>query len=109
MILRLNKLILIVILSLYTYTAYSFPNKLKEGDVEVYSVDLGSKSKTFYYAYDKDVSPGMAIARAGYAGKYITYVGLITVDELKGRQEAKQSALKKLNLTQEEYEALDEP
>ena len=89
--------------------AFGFPNTLKEGDVEVYSVDLGGgKHKTFYYVYDKAVSPGMAIARAGYAGKYITYIDLITIDELNHRLQVKEAALRKIGLTAEEYEALNE-
>lgn len=104
MILRLTSILLLI-----PSLALAFPNDLKEGDVEIYRVDQGSgKYSTFYYTYDKDVTPAMAIARGGHAGKFITYVGLITVDELNRRQEVKKSALKKIGLTEEEYEALNE-
>lgn len=76
-------------------------------DIELYSIQVGPGSgKVFKYRPNKEVTVAMAIARAGYAGRYCSFIGTITEEEDAKQTALKESALKKLGLSKEEYEAL---
>lgn len=92
---------LALLLIFSAYTAYA--------DIEIYSIEIApGRSKIFKYKPNKEVTVAMAIARAGYAGKYCSFLGTISEEEDARQENLKATALKKLGLTQEEYGALNE-